>query len=169
MTECREAPGTAGEPVWTRIGQAVMLHRAGDREEARNRLTELWRTAQTGTGPVQRCTIAHYLAAAQDDPQAALGWDLRALAEAEKAAAPPYGPAEQRAARALRPALYLRLALDHAGLGHRTAARHELHRASRAALRLADDDYGSALRAAIGRLADQLEAAPGFPPGGLGR
>lgn len=156
------------DPAWTRIGQAVMLHRAGDREEARNRLTELWHTA--GTGPLLRCTIAHCLAAAQDEPQQALVWDLRALAEADAATAQP-GTTDSAAARALYPALYLRLAVDHAGLGHRVAAGHELRRASHAALRLADDDYGAGLRAAIGRLAGQLATASsssssGPPPRG---
>ncbi|WP_209314706.1 hypothetical protein, partial [Streptomyces bohaiensis] len=151
-------------PVMQRVGQAVMLHRAGDREEARNRLAALWEDPGPGTGPLQRCTIAHYLASAQDDPRDALRWDLVALAEADAAsgdeaapadpppvdrAARPLGPtAAPDAARGLYPLLYLRLAADHLALDCATAARHELARARRAAAGLEDDDHGRRTRAA---------------------
>ncbi|WP_209312229.1 hypothetical protein [Streptomyces lonarensis] len=180
-------------PVMQRVGQAVMLHRAGDREEARNRLAALWADPGPGAGPLQRCTIAHYLAAAQDDPRTALHWDLVALAEADAAAggdeappgatraagapeargtaedAEPAGPAPRSAtadARGLYPLLYLRLAGDHVALDCVTAARHELGRARRAAARLRDDDHGRRTRAAVESLAARLAAGSGRRGGG---
>ncbi|MFF9483102.1 hypothetical protein [Streptomyces sp. NPDC014733] len=82
MTE-RQQERTAEGGVPTRIGQAVMLHRAGDREEARNRLLALWHELGPSADPLHRCTLAHYLAATQDTPQARLTWDLTALEAAE--------------------------------------------------------------------------------------
>ncbi len=67
----------------TRIGQAVMLLHAGDREEARNRLGALWAELGSDGDPLHRCTLAHYMADAQDDPGDELAWDLRALTAAE--------------------------------------------------------------------------------------
>ncbi|MEU2395215.1 hypothetical protein [Streptomyces sp. NPDC007369] len=79
MTEQQEASEDA---VMTRIGQAVILLHAGDREEARNRLRDLWtELGEDGTG-LHRCTLAHYMADAQDDPADELAWDLRALTAA---------------------------------------------------------------------------------------
>ncbi|MBA0051089.1 hypothetical protein E0L36_09345 [Streptomyces sp. AJS327] len=153
-----------------RIGQAVMLHRAGDREEARNRLVQLWR--ETGSGALlHRCTIAHYLAGTQDDPRAELEWDRRALAAAEALSA-------ERAAqggragelRTLYPSLHLRLAADHWALGEVTAAHRELARARALLGGLPHDAYGTGVRAAVLRLAERLGPvgegpAPGPPPG----
>lgn len=82
MTE-RQQERTAEGGVPTRIGQAVILHRAGDREEARNRLAALWQEIGPAADPLHRCTLAHYLAATQDTPQARLTWDLTALEAAE--------------------------------------------------------------------------------------
>ncbi|MBC3982406.1 hypothetical protein H8N01_07490 [Streptomyces sp. AC536] len=72
------------DAVLTRIGQAVMLHRGGDREEARNRLGELWQELGVEDDTLHHCTLAHYLADTQDDPADELAWDLRALAVADR-------------------------------------------------------------------------------------
>ncbi|MFJ3927558.1 hypothetical protein [Streptomyces sp. NPDC090022] len=67
----------------TRIGQAVILLHAGDREEARNRLGAIWAEIGEDGAALHRCTLAHYMADAQDDPVDELAWDLRALTAAE--------------------------------------------------------------------------------------
>lgn len=77
--------GASSDTMPTRIGQAVMLHRGGDREEARNRLGELWQELGPDGDALHRCTLAHYLADTQDDPADELAWDLRALAAADRA------------------------------------------------------------------------------------
>ncbi|MFG3257700.1 hypothetical protein [Streptomyces sp. NPDC048172] len=79
----REAPRGAGDGTMVRIGQAIMLHRAGDREEARNRFGLLWKEAEESGHLFHRCAIAHYMADTQDDPVDGLEWDLRALAAAD--------------------------------------------------------------------------------------
>ncbi|MFI1003136.1 hypothetical protein ACIP10_27385 [Streptomyces galbus] len=143
MAEQRER--AAPDSVPTRIGQVVMLHHGGDREEARRRLLDLWTELGEHGDPLHRCTLAHYLADTHDDPEDELAWDLRALTAAEE-------HRESAAVRALYPSLHLSLAADYAELGRMAAARTHVRRARAAADVLADDGYGAGVRAAIGRL-----------------
>ncbi|NUV53874.1 tetratricopeptide repeat protein [Streptomyces coelicolor] len=164
MTERQEQ--AAPEALLTRIGQVVMLHHAGDREEARNRLLGLWAEIGEDGDPLHRCTLAHYLADTQDDPGDELAWDLRALTAAEEAGGTPaYDGAP--AVRGLYPSLHLNLAADYLRLGRPDAARAHLDRARGAARTLADDRYGEGVRAAIRRLEARLGEG-GAPPGGPG-
>lgn len=158
MTEPQQE--TFPDGVMVRIGQAIMLHRAGDREEARNRLALLW-SETTGEGDLfHRCTIAHYMADTQDDPGAELEWDRRALAAADALTEEKVEWGEHSlAVRSLYPSLYLNLAADHAKLGQSVAARRELGRAKGALGSLADDEYGEGIRAAVGRLEFRLGTA----------
>ncbi|MFI6205967.1 hypothetical protein ACIBAI_06140 [Streptomyces sp. NPDC051041] len=160
---------TAPDAVLTRIGQVVLLHHAGDREEARHRFLDLWAEIGVHGDPLHRCTLAHYLADTQDDPADELAWDLRALSAAEEAKEGTGAPAQERpaapggaaAVRALYPSLHLNLAADYVKLGHREAARTHLRRARGAAAALTDDRYGHEVRAAISRLEARLgEGAP---------
>ncbi|MFF9204994.1 hypothetical protein ACF1AE_24865 [Streptomyces sp. NPDC014986] len=147
----------APDAVLTRIGQVVMLHHAGDREEARHRLLGLWAEIGEHGDPLHRCTLAHYLAGTQDEPEDELVWDLRALTVAEEVAG---GPAEYEggsAVRALYPSLHLNLAADYARLGRPDAARAHLRRAGDAARALADDRHAEGVRAAIRRLRIRLD------------
>ncbi|MFF1273327.1 hypothetical protein ACFVZC_07965 [Streptomyces marokkonensis] len=155
----------APDAVLTRIGQVVMLHHAGDREEARHRFLGLWAEIGESGDPLHRCTLAHYLADTQDDPEDELAWDLRALTAADEAADDRLAGYEgSLAARALYPSLHLNLAADYARLGRTDAARSHLRRARGAALTLADDRYGEGVRAAIGRL--EILLGEGGTPGG---
>lgn len=149
---------TAPDAVLTRIGQVVMLHHAGDREEARRRLLDLWTELGEDGDPLHRCTLAHYLADTQDDPSDELAWDLRALTEAEGAGAGDGRDAP--AVRALYPSLHLNLAADYVKLDRAEAARVHLHRARGAAGALADDRYGDGVRAEIRRLEVWLGEGP---------
>ncbi|MFD3554126.1 hypothetical protein ACFWWA_18810 [Streptomyces goshikiensis] len=190
MTEQQEASEDA---VMTRIGQAVILLHAGDREEARNRLGEIWAEIGAEGDSLHRCTLAHYMADAQDDPADELAWDLRALTAAdglrpgeEPGPAPgrepgqPPGrrpgpvagqgagqtarPGPQQAVRVFYPSLHLSLAADYVKLRRPEAARVHLARARAATGALADDGYGNGVRAAIARLERRLAAEPGEWP-----
>lgn len=152
----------------TRIGQAVILLHAGDREEARNRLGEIWSEIGEGGDLLHRCTLAHYMADAQDDPAEELAWDLRALSAAEGNAAegmavegtaegPPLQREPHQAVRVFYPSLHLSLAADYVKLRRPEAARAHLARARAAAGVLADDGYGNGVRAAIARLERRLD------------
>lgn len=154
------------DAVPTRIGQAVMLHRGGDREEARNRLAELWREVHDGGAggdPFHRCALAHYIADTQDDPADELMWDLLALAAADRIVGADGRPAATKV-RAFYPSLHLNLAADYAKLGQREAARGQLALARAASRGLAHGPYGDGVRTAIRRLALRLGAAGGGPP-----
>lgn len=143
----------APDAMMTRIGQAVMLHHAGDREEARGRFLDLWGEIGDGGDALHRCTLAHYMADTQDDPADELAWDLRALAAAEELGDGRVAePHQSLAVRAFYPSLHLNLAADYVKLGRSEAARTHLRRARGAAGALADDRYGDGVRAAIGRL-----------------
>ncbi|MEU3600421.1 hypothetical protein ABZ714_17145 [Streptomyces sp. NPDC006798] len=151
----------------TRIGQTAMLLHGGDREEARQRFGALWAEIGESGAALHRCTLARYLADAQDDPGDTLAWDLRALAAAESAPAEP-PEAAGRELRALRPVLHLDLAADYLRLHHPEAARLHLDRA-RAALGAlgdpADDDYAPGVRRALDRLTRRLDQDGGASRG----
>lgn len=141
----------------TRIGQAVILLHAGDREEARNRLGEIWSEIGEQGDSLHRCTLAHYMADAQDDPAEELAWDLRALTAAG-------GPGPAPAVRVFYPSLHLNLAADYVKLRRPETARIHLARARAATGALADDGYGNGVRDAIARLERRLAAEPGDGP-----
>ncbi|MGN5378021.1 hypothetical protein BIV25_42600 [Streptomyces sp. MUSC 14] len=144
----------APDAVLTRIGQVVMLHHGGDREEARTRFLALWAEIGESGAPLHRCTLAHYLADTQDDPGDELAWDLRALSAAEELADDGGDSADGEPAgvRGFLPSLHLNLAADYVKLGRAEAARTHVRRARRAAGALSDDRYGDGVRAAITRL-----------------
>ncbi|MET9518097.1 hypothetical protein [Streptomyces sp. NPDC002994] len=155
-----EQQETSEDVTMTRIGQAIMLLHAGDREEARNRLGELWAEIGEEGDPFHRCTLAHYMADTQDDAGDELAWDLRALAAAD-------GLTDERVARhdssvAVRgfyPSLHLNLAADYLKLHRPDAARTHLGRARAASDALGDDGYGDGVRAAIDRLERRIADA----------
>jgi hypothetical protein len=154
----------------TRIGQVIMLLHGGDREEARSRFAALWHELDDDGSPLHRCTLAHYMADSQDDPEEELAWDLKALAAADaldRDQDPDALPGRVRwgrdtvPVRGLYPSLHLNLAADYYRLGEYGMARGHLGRARGACDALADDDYGNGIRAAIGRLDLRLaEAMP---------
>ncbi|MGP3948129.1 hypothetical protein [Streptomyces sp. 7N604] len=137
----------------TRIGQAIMLHRGGDRDEARNRFAALWEEIGEDGDPLHRCTLAHYMADTQDDPADELAWDVLALRAADSLTDVRAAAHHQAlAVRAFYPSLHLNLAADYEKLGQPAAARRELDRARERSSALGDDDYGDGIRAAIARL-----------------
>ncbi|MGQ4430462.1 MULTISPECIES: hypothetical protein [unclassified Streptomyces] len=164
----------APDALLTRIGQVVMLHHGGDREEARERLLGLWAELGEDGDPLHRCTLAHYLADTQDDPTDELAWDLRALSAADELtdgrhagdSGDPGDIADAAregavAIRAFYPSLHLNLAADYVKLDRPDAARTHIRRARTACTVLADDGYGNGVRAAIGRL--ELRLGDGGP------
>jgi hypothetical protein len=157
----------APDAVMTRIGQVVMLHHAGDREEARHRFLDLWAEIGEDGDPLHRCTLAHYMADAQDDPSDELAWDLRALTAAEELTDDRLAEHESAlAVRALYPSLHLNLAADYVKLDRSDAARTHLRRARGAANTLADDRYGDGVRAAISWLELRLGDGDASEEGG---
>lgn len=163
----------APDAMMTRIGQVIMLHHGGDREEARSRFLDLWAEIGEDGDALHRCTLAHYMADTQDDPSDELAWDLRALSAAEELTDGRIAEHhESLAVRAFYPSLHLNLAADYVKLGRTEAARTHLRRARGAVGALGDDPYGDGVRAAIGRLELRLDgdgtSGSGEGPGSLG-
>ncbi|NSC20411.1 hypothetical protein FM076_03945 [Streptomyces albus subsp. chlorinus] len=149
-----------------RIGQAIMLHRGGDREEARNRFAALWEETDPRTDLFHRCTIAHYMADTQDHPADELAWDLRALAAADALRGDHVSWGEhQLAVRSLYPSLHLNIAAGHVKLGDEEAARRALDKARATLDALTADAYGEGVRAAIERLEKRIADGAASPDG----
>ncbi|MFD4630553.1 hypothetical protein ACFVYR_11080 [Streptomyces sp. NPDC058284] len=151
MTEQQEQ--TAEDAMMTRIGQAVMLHHGGDREEAQDRFLGLWGEIGEDGDALHRCTLAHYMADTQADPSDELAWDLRALSAADELTDQRLNEHHQSlAVRGFYPSLHLNIAADYVKLGRPEAARSHLRRARGAVGTLEDDGYGNGIKEAIARL-----------------
>lgn len=163
------------DAVLTRIGQVVMLHRGGDRDEARDRFLGLWAEIGEDGDALHRCTLAHYLADTQEDPADELAWDLRALSAAEELTDGRVTEHQRwLAVRALYPSLHLNLAADYANLDRVEAARSHLRLAYETVGTLGEDSYGDGIRAAMNRLDARLNGEDvtgrgGEPPGPPGQ
>lgn len=175
--ERRDEPG-GPDAIMTRIGQVVMLLHGGDREEARARFAALWDEIGEQGDPLHRCTLAHYMADTQDDPEDELAWDLRALRAADVLTARVGGPdspdvpggpggsggssgADQ--IRGFYPSLHLNLAADYWKVGESRLARSHLGRARKACDALGDDAYGDGVRAAVARMELRLLGSEHLP------
>ncbi|MDF2260156.1 hypothetical protein [Streptantibioticus ferralitis] len=143
-----------------RIGQVIMLLHGGDREEARSRFATLWKEIGEDGSPVHRCTLAHYMADTQDDPEDELAWDLKALRAADAVDQNEVAWGDHvLSVRGFYPSLYLNLAADYHKLGEHGIARGYLGRARESSDALADDAYGDGIRAALDRLELRLATA----------
>jgi hypothetical protein len=146
------------DPVMERIGEAIGLSRRGERKQARELFVAIWADIGPDGDPFHRCTLAHYVADVQPDPQDELMWDLRALPAADELT-------DERAqayhaslsVRGFYPSLHLNLAEDYRKLGNVGRARQELELARGGLDALADDGYGSNVRVSIERVERQLD------------
>ncbi|WP_395805475.1 hypothetical protein [Archangium minus] len=142
----------------SRISEAMERGQQGDREVARQLFADIWKDLTPEGDPFHRCTLAHYMADVQDDPQEELVWDLRALEAAEQvtdARAREYHAS--LSVRGFQPSLHLNLAEDYRKLGDLARAREHVARARAAVDALDEDGYGRMIRAGIERLARQLD------------
>jgi hypothetical protein len=90
----------------------IALCQRGDREAARQLLTEAWEQVGPDGDPFHRCAIAHWMADVQDDEREEIVWDLRALAAAELITSErPRQAGLTTPVRALSPSLHLNLAM----------------------------------------------------------
>lgn len=141
------------------IHEAVAMRCGGAHREARHRLEDLWGRAGADGDPLHRCVLAHFLADAQDDAEASLAWNLRALAAAD---ALDDARAQRHHAslsvRVLYPSLHLNLVEDYRALDRPTDARHHL-RLGEAALDALDvQGEPDGVRAALSALRQRLDA-----------
>ncbi|MFC8525975.1 hypothetical protein [Nocardia sp. NPDC057227] len=147
------------DPVLLRIGETVLRGHAGESQEARLELRQLWDEIGGDSGdPLQRCTLAHSLADLQGDPADELAWDLRALtAAAEITDEHTARAGVELPAAALYPSLYLNLAECYRKLGDPGRAREYLALTRDTIGTLGDDEYGELIRDGLRTVAEQLD------------
>jgi predicted RNA polymerase sigma factor len=149
----------APDPVMARLVEAGALVVSEGPAAARERYESIWAEVGPDGDPLHVVTLAHQLADLQPDPQAALDWDLRALAAAERLT-------DERARRhheslrvaGFRPSLHLNVADDLARLGRTEEARAHLDRAEDFLAALPDAGYGTMIRGGVARLRSTLDA-----------
>ncbi|WP_433803836.1 hypothetical protein [Actinomycetospora sp. CA-084318] len=138
------------------IGAAVEQGRAGDTEEARRRLAELWEHPAVQGDPFHRCALAHYAADLEPEVADELRWDERALAAADEVVPGQQTPLD---VGSFYPSLHLNLGDAHRRVGDLATARDHLARARACVDVLPDDGYGRLIRGGIERLGERLESS----------
>ncbi|MGW7531385.1 hypothetical protein [Amycolatopsis sp. NPDC054798] len=145
------------DPVLVRIGEAAQLNHRGERDAARDLFDRLWAEIGEQGDPLHRCTLAHAMADAQDDPRQELAWDQRALAAADLLTDARLAEAGvPLPAAGLYPSLHLNVAECYRKLGDLGRARESLQRARATIGALGDDEYGQLIRNGLREAAERL-------------
>jgi hypothetical protein len=143
--------------MMTRITTTIALLESGDRQGARQSFAELWSEIGEDGDPLQRCTLAHYMADAQDDVADELAWDLRALEAADQLTDERVrAHHESITVASFYPSLHLNLAEDYRRLGDLAMARQHCTRAESWLSALPSTELGAMLRGGIARMATLL-------------
>lgn len=151
---------TETDDIMQRFGGGLAASQAGDRELARSTFAELWAEVGEHGDPLHRCAIAHAMADVQDDLDAELEWDLRALDAASTLTDERVGEAGVvGTARSFQPSLHLNLADVYRRLGRHDEARHHLDAGLATVDALGDDGYGAMIRDGLARLGNELDGA----------
>jgi hypothetical protein len=131
------------------------LH-GGEREHARAHFRALWEKLDTDDH-FHRCVLAHYMADAQDDPEAELHWDRIALEMAQTASPREFDdrfPGMTLAS--FFPSLHLNLASSYEKLGRLNDAAEHAEMAQHAASSLPNSPLGTMTAQAIARIRSRL-------------
>jgi hypothetical protein len=148
------------DPVMDEILAAITGFLRGDRVGGRAALETIWARIAHDRQPIHECTLAHYLADAQDDLASELAWDLRALSAARRCTdADAALHAGLPSIAVFLPSLHANLAEDYFKLRDLSRAREHLAAANTSAGHLKDDAYGRLVRGGIERLAQKLAAS----------
>ena len=138
------------------VMRAVALLHGGDPVSAREALLELWDRLGPSDHPLQRCTVAHFLADTEEEPERELAWDLWALKAATGGAHDgDHEPGIPELA-AFLPSLHLNAGEGYRRLGRATSARLHAEMGLRWADKLANDEYGGTIKAGLRRLQSRL-------------
>ncbi len=145
------------DPIMAAIQAAITTLQSGARSDARQEFAAIWATIEHNPRPLHECTLAHFMADAQDDLQGELAWDQRALAAALRCAdAEAQEHHDSLAVAAFLPSLHLNLGDDYLRLGDRVACQRHLEAGVAASSNLPDTPYASMIRGGLDRLAERL-------------
>jgi hypothetical protein len=146
-------------PAMKAIIDAVGILQRGERQQARALLLQLWEQISPDGAPLKICTMAHFLADTEAELPAELEWDLRALAAAIGTREADDRNAVTPELAGFLPSLHLNAGDCYRRLGdHRRARLHARCGLNRTAA-LADDGYGSMIKAGLLRLQERLAEA----------
>jgi hypothetical protein len=121
----------------------------GDRAEARALYADLWAATDRAADSYWACVVAHFMAHAQDTPEAQRDWHQRALQAAERL--------DDARVRAFYPSLHANLAEVYLRLDDHAPARYHLTQARAAAPALPDNGYDLMIGRLIARLTQALD------------
>jgi hypothetical protein len=145
------------DPIMDEIMAAIVVLHRGNRAGGRSELESIWARIADDPQPIHACTLAHYMADAQDNLQDELAWDLRALDAALSCTdADAQRHSQAMSIAAFMPSLHLNLADDYLKLGDLTRARNHLASARTFTDKLADDGYGLMIGRGIERVAREV-------------
>jgi hypothetical protein len=148
---------------WDEITAAVGIALSGEKERGRHDLTACWDDTSE-QDHAKRCVIAQYLADLQEDLDAEVAWDERALAAYARVADDDFVPIGIPSARGLAPSLHLNLGDGYLRQGRVEDAQAQLD-AGLAQDVVGEDGYGRLIRTGLAGLAERLEAARSNPAG----
>jgi hypothetical protein len=150
------------DPIMQQVNAAIALLHGGERAAAKAQFEAIWASIAQDPDPFHECTLAHFMADAQDDPAAELAWDLRALEAARRV--PQRRAGNSHAGLAMRtffPSLHLNVADAYRRLGDMVAARKHLEEGAALAGALPQDGYGAMIRGGFERLRARLAEEKG--------
>lgn len=147
------------DPLMDRITAAIGQLHGGDRAGARDAFEAIWRDLGDTPDPFHACTLSHYMADTQDDPQRELEWDLRALEAADRVSD---GRAEKHHAalsiKSFYPSLHLNLGDVLFRLGEFDRASEHVRAAESALGHLPPTPYGEMTRKGVAALSERISA-----------
>ena len=146
------------DPVLDNISEALDLFNAGRRAEARSAFAAIWSEIESEGDPFHQCVLSHYMANAQDDTDAELMWNRRALAAADSIVNDRPDTASL-SVLSLYPALHLNLADALFRSGDIPGASRQVALARQASDGLKQDSHAEQVRGAIEALAARIPVA----------
>lgn len=147
---------------WGPVVEAVEAAQRGDGAGARATLERQWRESAPDEHAV-RCVVAHYLADLQDDLDAEIAWDERALESLPHVRDEDVAGLGIGSAAGFAPSLHLNLGDGYLRRGDVDLARRHLDAGSRTLDALGDDPYGVMIRRGFERLATRIESPDALP------
>jgi hypothetical protein len=145
-------------PDWSDILAAVGVALGPDKTRGRELLTQCWDDT-VEHDHAQRCVLAHYLADLQDDLDAEVAWDERALAAYRRVGEADLAPIGIASADGLAPSLHLNLGDGYLRQGRLEDAETHLDAGLDAVDSLPDDRYAAMVRNGLDGLHRRLVAA----------
>ncbi len=144
---------------WDDIQAGVGVALGGDRARGRDVLRRCW-AGTAESDHAQRCVLAHYLADLEDDVDAEVAWDERAIAAFAHVRDADLKPVGIPAAASLAPSLHLNLGDGYLRQGNPRPAHDQLVAGLAALDALPDDGYGAMIRRGLTGLGERLDGQP---------